>query len=97
MSAAKFLSIVGAIIVLVGGAVASGVSYWFGRMGSFERHTGDDEIHLDRAYHRDHGRPVGRWDLDVAMTQIGRQLDDLKGDMKTVKDLQLDAANKRRR
>lgn len=96
MSLAKFWGVISGIVVVVASAVGWGVAYWFGRMGSLERHAGDDEIHLDRMYHRDHGRPVGKWDLDVNRAETNRRLDEIQLDVKAIHDLQLETTRRRR-
>ncbi len=77
MSTAKFLAIVGGIVMIASGAVAA----WFGvgegmrsLASSLAVHERDRDVHIDPDYQKDHGRPVGKWDLDAYKAETNRTL-----------------------
>lgn len=81
ISLAKAVAIVGGIVVIVTGGVAS----WFGVTAlirevsnKLEVHTKNTNVHLDEDYQKDHGRPVGKFDINAWQAANTRALDELK-------------------
>lgn len=93
MSTEKFLS----IIALVVGLVASVVGVYLGLSHDIHDHVNDTNVHLDRDYMKDHGRPVGKWDLDVVHTETNQRLDGMKKELEQQHDLLIQSLQQRRR
>lgn len=93
MSTAKFLSIIGGIIVLV----AAAVGVYTSLVTKVNLHVADTDVHLDKEYMKDHGRPVGKWDLDVVRGETNRRLDEQSNELKEIHVLILNQASTRKR
>lgn len=70
-----------AIIVTIVGAIAAasgaGVGAWAALNGKLDTHLADKDRHLDPDWQKDHGRPIGRFDLDSYKAEMKRQLDEM--------------------
>lgn len=81
MSLTKVVALIGGIVAIVTGGVAS----WFGITSLIrevsnrvEVHIKDTNVHLEPDYQKDHGRPVGKWDINAWQTQNTRALENLQ-------------------
>lgn len=80
MTVPKLVAFVVAVVVIVAGGVGL---FWGVRTSitdiakDLALHTGNGEIHLDPGYQFDHGRPVGKHDVDAANAQTDQRLKEL--------------------
>ena len=50
-------------------------------------HIADEDRHLDPKYQKEHGRPVGKWDLDVAQSETQRKLGEVNASLDQLKTM----------
>lgn len=80
MTVPKFFAVIAGVVGLVGG----GLGLFYGVKSSisdisnaFAAHAANREIHIDPGYQFDHGRPVGKHDVDAVQAQTDVRLKDL--------------------
>lgn len=81
MTVTKSLAIVGGIIGVVFAAAASwfGVSMLIQNLGKdMAAHVANREVHIDPGYQFEHGRPVGKWDLNVYQSETNQALKEMR-------------------
>lgn len=54
------------------GVVAAGSVAWYAEKSSREAHEKNNHVHLDESFEREHGAPVGKWDLTARDEQSAR-------------------------
>lgn len=96
MSLNKLVAVVGAVIVLVFTAAVA----WRGLQGAIETignrlaaHMADKEVHIEPGYQFDHGRPVGKHDVDASQAATNLALKELR---EAVDGLRTELVNNRR-
>lgn len=80
LSLAKLIAALGTIIMLVFVAAVA----WRGLQSAIERlgerlavHIANDDVHIDKDYQKDHGRPVGKWDVDAYKAETTQAIEKL--------------------
>ena len=71
----------GTIVLILIGLFEGGrfaLSAWMAVTTKLDQHVADETRHIDAAYHKAHGPPVGKWDLDVAQTTFVKATDDVR-------------------
>lgn len=97
MSINKLVAIVGAVIVGVFmAAVAwSGIHTAIESLGKeLAAHIGNQAVHIDKDYQFDHGRPVGKHDVEAYQAETNQALKELR---EAVDGLRTELVNKRHR
>ncbi len=88
LSAGRLLGVTWALIVFVAGAVATAVWSYSKALTKLDEHVSNQDVHLDPAYMRDHGRPIGRWDLEVERAETSKRLDGINDELKALRALE---------
>lgn len=86
MSMVKLIGFVGSVVVVVATAVAAYVTI----TTKLNLHIADTDIHLDKEYMRDHGRPVGKWDVQAERDEFKQRMDDQAKELKLIHDLMIE-------
>ena len=74
----KFWSILAGVVVLVATGVGTVLGVYHTLETQLSNHIADQDRHLQPEYQRDHGRPVGKWDVDVWKTELTERLDKMQ-------------------
>lgn len=70
----KAVAIIGSLAIIV----ATGVSTYTSITTSIKDHTADVHRHLDDDFEKQHGAPIGKWDLDVIHREDKEAMDGMK-------------------
>lgn len=92
MSTARFLSVLAAVIVVVSAAVG----VYTAIVTKLNLHIADTDVHLDKEYMKDHGRPVGKWDVQAERDETKQRLDEQAKELKDIHDLVIEIKQQRR-
>ncbi len=78
------ISIAQAFIVC--GLVASGAVAWYAEKTAREAHEKNTHVHFEESFERDHGAPVGKFDLGSRDEQYTRALEALQSQVKRIEE-----------
>ena len=74
----RFWAILAGVVVAVAVGVGTVLGVYHTLENQLENHIADQDRHLQPEYQRDHGRPVGKWDVDVWKTELNERLDKMQ-------------------
>jgi hypothetical protein len=71
----RFWVILAGVVVAVAVGVGAVLGVYNTLTTQLSNHIADKDRHLEPEYQRDHGRPVGKWDIDVWRSEINERFE----------------------
>ena len=81
LTVARAILAAAVLIPLVGSSAVA----WYALNHKTDDHIADDRRHLDKSFEREHGAPVGKWDLSARDEQAKRAFEALQAQVDAIK------------
>lgn len=92
----RFWAILAGTVVAVAVGVGTVLGVYHTVETQLANHIADQDRHLEPDYQKDHGRPVGKWDVDVWKTELSTRLDKMQASFdEEIREIKAERARRR--